>query len=111
MALITYYYDNSYKSLKEIRTEKEKELIKNRNDATYPDYKALKAEMQEEAPSLVFTIRNDKGEIVKKEFKKLLETLKQYEDHPLERRAFLYLDIISWLESKIEKKYMLGTVQ
>ncbi len=41
---------------------------------------------------------------IKKEFKKLLEVLRQFEDHPFERRAFLYLDIISWLESKIEDK-------
>jgi len=41
---------------------------------------------------------------LKGEFKKLLEKLKQYEDHPYERRAFLYLDVISWLESKIENK-------
>jgi hypothetical protein len=38
------------------------------------------------------------------EFVKLLEKLKTYEDHPYESRAFLYLDIISWLESKIENK-------
>ncbi|MFD1096406.1 hypothetical protein [Salegentibacter chungangensis] len=41
---------------------------------------------------------------IKSEFKKLHATLKQYEDHPYERRAFLYLDIISWLESKIENR-------
>ncbi len=40
---------------------------------------------------------------IKDEFRKLHATLKQYEDHPFERRAFLYLDIISWLESKIEE--------
>ena len=34
----------------------------------------------------------------------ILEKLKTYEDHPYESRAFLYLDIISWLESKIENK-------
>lgn len=38
------------------------------------------------------------------EFIKLHKKLKQYEDHPYERRAFLYLDVISWLESKIENK-------
>jgi hypothetical protein len=38
---------------------------------------------------------------IKSAFKKLLEKLKVYEAHPYERRAFLYLDIISWLESKI----------
>ena len=37
-------------------------------------------------------------------FIELHKKLKQYEDHPYERRAFLYLDIISWLESKISNK-------
>lgn len=41
---------------------------------------------------------------IKDEFIKLHTTLKKYEDHPYERRAFLYLDIISWLESKIENR-------
>jgi hypothetical protein len=41
---------------------------------------------------------------LKNAFKTLVETLKPFEDHPFERRAFLYLDIISWLESKIENK-------
>jgi hypothetical protein len=38
---------------------------------------------------------------LKPEFEKLLETLKRYERNPLETRAFSYLDIISWLESKV----------
>jgi hypothetical protein len=41
---------------------------------------------------------------IKDEFRKLHAKLKEYEDHPYERRAFLYLDIISWLESKIENR-------
>ena len=41
---------------------------------------------------------------LKTAFVKLHEKLKQYEDHTYERRAFLYLDIISWLESKIQNK-------
>ncbi|MDT0685982.1 hypothetical protein [Autumnicola psychrophila] len=41
---------------------------------------------------------------IKNEFRQLHATLKKYEDHPYERRAFLYLDIISWLESKIENR-------
>ncbi len=39
---------------------------------------------------------------IKDEFKKLYNRLKQYENHPYEKRAFLYLDILSWLESNIE---------
>jgi hypothetical protein len=38
---------------------------------------------------------------LKPEFSKLLERLKTYEKNRFETRAFLYLDIISWLESKI----------
>ena len=41
---------------------------------------------------------------IKSSFKDLLEKLKRFEDHPYERRAFLYLDIISWLEGKISNK-------
>ncbi|PKH52387.1 hypothetical protein CXF68_17530 [Tenacibaculum sp. Bg11-29] len=41
---------------------------------------------------------------IKKEFKKIYDRLKIYENHPYEKRAFLYLDILSWLESKIENK-------
>jgi hypothetical protein len=37
-------------------------------------------------------------------FKKLHATLKTYEDDPYERRAFLYLDVLSWLESKIDNR-------
>jgi hypothetical protein len=39
---------------------------------------------------------------LKPEFKKLLDKLKQYENSRGETRAFAYLDIISWLESKLE---------
>jgi hypothetical protein len=35
------------------------------------------------------------------EFEKLLKKLRAYEGNPLETRAFAYLDVISWLESKI----------
>ena len=37
----------------------------------------------------------------KKELSVLHNRLKPYESHPYERRTFLYLDILSWLESKI----------
>lgn len=39
---------------------------------------------------------------LKTAFKKLHGELKEYENHPYEKRSFLYLDIISWLESNIE---------
>ncbi|HCW65465.1 MAG TPA: hypothetical protein DG752_12425, partial [Leeuwenhoekiella sp.] len=43
------------------------------------------------------------GEL-KNEFKKLRSRLEVYEDDPYERRAFLYLDILSWLDSRIENR-------
>jgi hypothetical protein len=39
---------------------------------------------------------------LKSAFKKLHAELKVYENHPYEKRSFLYLDILSWLESNIE---------
>jgi len=41
---------------------------------------------------------------IKHEFKKIYDRLKVYETHPYEKRAFLYLDILSWLECKIANK-------
>ena len=38
---------------------------------------------------------------LKPEFEKLVESLKKYEGNRFETRAFMYLDIISWMESKI----------
>jgi len=40
---------------------------------------------------------------LKPEFQKLLDKLKKYENSSSETRAFAYLDVISWLESKINK--------
>ncbi|WP_456376451.1 hypothetical protein [Lutibacter sp.] len=37
-----------------------------------------------------------------KAFIKLHSELKVFENHPYEKRSFLYLDILSWLESKIQ---------
>ena len=39
---------------------------------------------------------------LKEEFRKLYEILKPYEQHPYERRTFYYLDVLSWLQSKVE---------
>ncbi len=45
------------------------------------------------------------------EFIKLRDRLKPYEDHRYEKRAFLYLDIISWLESNIENRPVAEIIQ
>lgn len=41
---------------------------------------------------------------LKNSFKELHERLKSLENHAYEKRSFLYLDILSWLEGKIQTK-------
>jgi hypothetical protein len=45
------------------------------------------------------------------EFKQLRNTLIEIEKDRFEKRPFLYLDIISWLESKIDKVSMIEAIQ
>ena len=61
-------------------------------------------EVQREMIKFLRNLGNIFPHELKGEFKKLHTRLKTYENHPYERRAFLYLDIISWLESKIDNK-------
>lgn len=48
---------------------------------------------------------------LKAEFEKLYHKLKEFEDDPYERRSFLYLDILSWLESHITGKSIPEIIQ
>ena len=59
------------------------------------------SKVEEEIFSFLRRSFNLGAHALKPEFEKLLVLLKGYEENPLEARAFAYLDIISWLESKI----------
>ena len=48
---------------------------------------------------------------VRNEFIKLHKKLKEFENDPYQSRAFLYLDIISWLESKIQNRAISLVIQ
>lgn len=61
-------------------------------------------EVQKEMIKFLRNLGNIYPDQLRGEFIKLHNNLKQYETHPYEGRAFLYLDILSWLESKIENK-------
>jgi tetratricopeptide (TPR) repeat protein len=50
------------------------------------------------------------GEL-KAAFKRLHNRLKEYENDPYEKRAFLYLDILSWLESKIQNRPIASVIK
>lgn len=46
------------------------------------------------------------GEKMRPEFEKFLNTIKKYEKNRFATRSFAYLDIISWVESKVQRKPM-----
>ena len=68
----------------------------------------LKMENLQEVQKVFLTSIRDLSDVfpheIKNEFKKIHTKLKVFENHPYEKRAFLYLDILSWLESKIQNK-------
>jgi len=65
-ATFTYFYKEDLKTRKEKRQEAEEKLAKENKDVYYPSYEALKEEEKEENSYLLFVIRNDQGEIVRK---------------------------------------------
>jgi hypothetical protein len=68
----------------------------------------LKMENLQEVQKVFLTSIRDLSDVfpheIRNEFKKIHAKLKTFENHPYEKRAFLYLDILSWLESKIQNK-------
>lgn len=68
-------------------------------------------EVQKEFISSIRTLGDVFPHQIKNEFKKIYERLKVFENHPYEKRAFLYLDILSWLESKIANKTVSKIIQ
>ena len=60
--------------------------------------------VQKEMIKFLKNLGNIYPDELKNEFQKLHTELKKYENHPYEKRAFLYLDIISWLESHLYNK-------
>lgn len=68
-------------------------------------------EVQKEIISFLKNLGNIYPHNIKKEFIKLYNKLKVLEAHPYERRAFLYLDILSWLESKINNKPVAAVIK
>jgi photosystem II stability/assembly factor-like uncharacterized protein len=65
-AVFTYYLKDNLKSLKEKRQEIEKEKIKKGEPVEYPSSDAIHAEDTEEAPYLLFTISDEKGNVIRR---------------------------------------------
>lgn len=77
-AMITYYYNDTFESLKDKRSKKEKELIKKESNTPYPSYDTYTLEQNESDPQLVFTIKNAKGKVVKKELQSPKKGLQRF---------------------------------
>ncbi|SDB36220.1 Sortilin, neurotensin receptor 3 [Flavobacteriaceae bacterium MAR_2010_188] len=58
-AVFTYYMPEKYKSMKDVRSEKEKE-----GDMTFPGWDALQKENREDGPNLLLLLKDAKGNII-----------------------------------------------
>ena len=65
-AIFTYYIKDEVKTLKQKRRDAEKEKQKKGEDIDFPPYDLVKKEVEQEAPYLLFTIADDRGNIVRK---------------------------------------------
>jgi len=64
--VITYLLNDTLKTAKENRRSAEAKLIKDNKDVVYPTYAEFSNEDNEEKPYLIFTITDEKGNVVRK---------------------------------------------
>lgn len=65
-AVFTYFLKDSIPTLKQKREAHEKKIEKGGGIISYPSFDDIRDEEQEQKPLLVFTIRDDKGDIVRR---------------------------------------------
>ena len=65
-ATVTYYLKDAYKTKKQLRKDAEKEADKKKIEVSIPSYEESRAEADEEAPAIIFTMKDDAGNIVRK---------------------------------------------
>ncbi len=65
-AVFTYYLRDEIKTRKKTRNEKEKKLAEKGTNAPYPGWDELRREELEEDPSIVLTVRDAAGEVVRR---------------------------------------------
>ena len=64
-AVFTYYLAEERASLKDQRTESEKDLIETNEDVAFPDWDRLDAEALEDSPAIVFSVSDMDGNIIR----------------------------------------------
>ncbi len=65
-ATFSYYIKESPKSKKQLRKEMEKELIKEGKPVPFPSWEELRAEEKEPVPYLLFTVKDQEGNVVRR---------------------------------------------
>ncbi len=65
-ATFTYYLKDEIKTRKARRQESEKEIAKKGGDVLYPSWDSLRTEAREEAPTLVLTVTDSEGAVVRR---------------------------------------------
>ena len=65
-ATFVYYLKDAPKTMKQKRQEAEREAQKNNRPFRYPTIEELRAETEEDAPALLFTISDDAGKVVRR---------------------------------------------
>ncbi|MGW8314441.1 MAG: WD40/YVTN/BNR-like repeat-containing protein [Bacteroidales bacterium] len=63
-AIFTYYLKEEVPTAKELRVKEEKKLVSEGEGIDFPGWEALELESLQEKPSLVFTIRDEEGQVV-----------------------------------------------
>jgi photosystem II stability/assembly factor-like uncharacterized protein len=65
-AVFTYYLSENLKTRKDLRQEKEKELIKQEKDVPFPGWEELDAEVRQPEPGIWLTVRDSDGNVVRR---------------------------------------------
>lgn len=65
-AVFTYYLSESLKTKKQIRQEKEKELIKNNKDVSFPGWDAVELEIRQDKPVIWLTVKDKSGNVIRR---------------------------------------------
>lgn len=65
-AVFTYYLKDEIRTLRATRHEAEKTLVKNNEELKYPSWEALRAEMREHDPTVILTVTDEDGQVVRR---------------------------------------------
>lgn len=65
-AVFTYYLSEAYKTRKAQRQEKQAEIDQAGGNHSYPTWEVLRAEMREEDPAMILTVRDEEGSVVRR---------------------------------------------